>query len=509
MKNIYKSSLSVLLASALILSCDGIEDSLVSDRLEDNPVATVEATAGTADFSRYAAIGNSLTAGYMDAALYSSGQANSLGALLASQFAYTVDGDYTFVQPDINSVNGYNTSLNSTPPGNPIFGRFKLDTSIPGPSPTINGELIGDYSGPAVNNFAVPGIVVGQLLTPATGGPASPANPAYSPFYERFASAPGTSTIIADVIAADPTFFSLWIGSNDVLGYAVGGAANEAILTSSADFQTQFGTVVSSLMTNTTADGVVASIPFFLGLAYFQAVPYNAIPMDGNTAAAVNAGYADYNNGLAAAVAGMLITQEEADRRTIEFVASAGNAFVMEDENLTDLSGLGLPNLRQSEATDLVVLGAASVLGVDLGSGAVGVQAAVADNFVLTPEEQVEIETSRQTFNAIIAGVVTANSDRLAYYDAGATTSVFYDLFGLSDGVPGITVGGVDLTPDFAPSGVLSTDGVHPNARGYGILANEFLSVIETKFGSSFPGVNVLDLPSVTVCGIGDCASEQ
>lgn len=504
MKNIYKSSLSVLLASALILSCDGIEDSLVSDRLEDNPVATVEATPGTADFSRYVAIGNSLTAGFMDAALYSSGQANSLGALLASQFAYTVDGDYTFVQPDINSVNGYNTSLNTG--SGTVFGRFKLDTNIPGPSPTINGEAIGDYTGPAVNNFGVPGIVVGQLLTEDTG---VPGELAYSPFYARFASAPGTSTIINDAIAADPTFFSLWIGSNDVLGYAVGGASNEAILTSTAAFQAQFGAVVSSLMTNTTADGVVASIPFFLGLAYFQAVPYNAIPMDGATAGAVNAGYADYNNGLAAAVAGMLITQEEADRRTIEFVASAGNAFVMEDENLTDLSGLGLPNLRQSEATDLVVLGAATELGVDRGSGAIGVQAAVEDDLVLTPEEQLAIETSRQTFNGIIAATVAANSDRLAYYDAGATTSVFYDLFGLSDGVPGITVDGVDLSPDFAPTGVLSTDGVHPNARGYGILANEFLSVIEAKFGASFPGVSVLDLPSVTVCGIGDCASEQ
>ncbi|MEQ9263887.1 MAG: hypothetical protein RLN81_01600 [Balneolaceae bacterium] len=507
MKNIYKSSLSVLIAGALILSCDGIEDSLVNDRLEENPVATVEANAGSADFSNYVAIGNSLTAGFMDAALYSSGQANSLGALLASQFAYTVDGDYTFVQPDINSVNGYNTSLN-TGTGT-VFGRFKLDTNIPGPSPTINGEAIGAYTGPSVNNFGVPGIVVGQLLIPATGGPASPANPAYSPFYERFASAPGTSTIIGDVIAADPTFFSLWIGSNDVLGYAVGGAANEAILTSTVDFETQYNAVISSLMNNTTADGVVANIPFFLGLAYFQAVPYNAIPMDAATAGAVNAGYADYNNGLTAAVGGMLITQEEADRRTINFEASAGNAFVMEDESLTDLSGLGLPNLRQSEPTDLVVLGAASVLGQDLGSGAVGVQAAAGDNLVLTPEEQFVIEASRQTFNGIIGSIVAANSDRIAYYDAGATTSVFYDLFGLSDGVPGITVDGVDLTPDFAPTGVLSTDGVHPNARGYGILANEFLSEIEFKFGAIFPGVNVLDLPSVTVCGVGDCASEQ
>ncbi|WP_018126809.1 SGNH/GDSL hydrolase family protein [Balneola vulgaris] len=503
MNKLNKSILVLLTAGFFAMSCEGIEDSLVDDRLEENPQPTPEEyTSGDADFSTYVAIGNSLAAGYMDAALYNNGQNNSIPNLIAAELSAAVDGGLTFNQPSINSVNGFNTAVSPNPDGNTIFGRFKLDTSIPGPSPTINGEVPTAYTGPAVHNFGVPGVTVGDLLV------ASSPNPALSTFYYRFASDPGTSTIIGDAAAAQPTFFTLWIGNNDVLGYAAGGASNSSLLTSTTDFETRFNAVINTMMANTTADGVVTNIPPLLGAAYFRAVPYNAIPLDAQTAAALNAGYEDYNNGLEQARQAGFIDQAEKDRRTITFAAGA-NAFVMEDETLTDLSALGLPNLRQSESTDLAILSLGAILGVDLGDGAYGLQDAVEDQYVLIVEEQVEIETARQTFNGIIAAAVSANSDRLVLHDTNAATGAFADLFGISDQEVGITIDGVDLTADFAPSGVLSTDGIHPNPRGNGILANEIIATIEAKWGAKLPRVNVLGLPSVTVCGIGDCASEQ
>ena len=509
MKNTFKTILLLVSAAVLITACEGQGDSLINARLDENPLPDpVSGSSGDADFSKYVSIGNSLTAGYMDGALYTLGQSNSVPALLAGQFAYTVDGDYTFNQPDINSVNGFNTTV-TNPALSTVFGRYKLDTSIPGPSPTINGDIPAPYSGPALNNFGVPGIVVGQLLTAATGGPDNPANPAYNGLYARFASDAGNSTILGDAIAAQPTFFTLWIGNNDVLGYAVSGASNPAILTSDADFNTQFNGVVNTLMGSTSADGVVANIPPFLGLAYFRAVSYNPIPLDAATAGALNAGYNDYNNGLQAAVTATLITQAEADRRTIAFAESANNAYVIVDEDLTDLSALGLPNYRQSEPTDLAVLSLGAVLGTDQGSGPYGLQEAVADRYMLTPEEQIEIETKRATFNAVISSAVSANSDRLALYNTNSATGSFLDLFGISDGVPGITYQGVNLQPDFSPNGVLSTDGIHPNPRGNAIIANEIIKVIEDKWGSNIPMVNLINLPSVTLCGTGDCLSEQ
>jgi hypothetical protein len=41
------------------------------------------------------------------------------------------------------------------------------------------------------------------------------------PYFARFATAPGT-TILGDALVGS-SFFSLWIGANDVLGYAVAG----------------------------------------------------------------------------------------------------------------------------------------------------------------------------------------------------------------------------------------------------------------------------------------------
>ena len=50
--------------------------------LKDDP----QSSAGQADFSRYTAVGNSLTAGFSDGGLYREGQLNSYPNILATQF---------------------------------------------------------------------------------------------------------------------------------------------------------------------------------------------------------------------------------------------------------------------------------------------------------------------------------------------------------------------------------------------------------------------------------------
>ncbi|MTI89092.1 MAG: hypothetical protein FH748_14135 [Balneolaceae bacterium] len=491
-----------------VFSCDGQEQSLIDDRLANNPLPgdnTENYHAGDADFSNFVTIGNSLTAGYMDGALYNAGQQNSLGAMLASQLE-VVGAPEAFNQPDINSEHGFNTAVEQSQ-GGPILGRFKLDTSIPGPSPIVGGDPISAYNGntPDLDNFGVPGILLGQLLTPATGGPQSSQNPAYNPFYARFASNPSPdgangSTILQDALSAQPTFFTLWIGSNDVLGYAAGGASNESLLTSPGDFDFQFNATINALMSSFQAKGVVITIPPILGTPFFQAIPYNAIPLtEQSQVDALNAAYADYNNGVNQAKLGGAITEEEAQRRQISFALGA-NAFVMEDETLTDLSAFGLPNLRQTESSDIIVFSAATAF-----ANGVGTQQPAEDHLVLIPSEQVEIETHRAQFNASIASAVSANETRLELYDTNDPGNIFLDL--MDPAAPGTHVDGVFLKPDFSPGGIVSTDGIHPNRRGYALIVNDILETIEAGFNAKLPEVDVLNQPSVQICA-GNCASQ-
>ena len=335
MKNIFKSTILLLSVALVMNACDGSGESLINERLEENPLPTPATySSGSADFSNFVAIGNSLTAGYMDGALYNLGQQNSIPNIMAEAFAQTTDGDYDFVQPFINSENGFNTVASPNPALSTILGRFQLDINVPGPSPVINGEAITAYNGEPVNNFGVPGIVTGQLLTPLTGGPADPSNPAFNPFYQRFASQPGTSTILGEAIAAQPTFFSLWIGNNDVLGYAASGASNPAILTSDVDFSTQYNAVIDQLMANTTAKGVVANIPPLLGTPVFQAVRWNNITLDAATAAAVNAGLGQVNQ-VIQGCANVGVAQSDIDQRLMSY-SEGDNPILVIDEELDD-----------------------------------------------------------------------------------------------------------------------------------------------------------------------------
>ena len=527
----------LLLIGAALAGCDGEYDSVVDANLDRNPIPDmdIQASQGDADFSNYVAIGNSLTAGFMDGALYNNGQRFSLGAQISGQFEFT-GAPATFNQPDINSENGFNTSVNS---GNgPGLGRFKLDTSIPGPSPVINGDPIEPYTGSAsaLNNFGVPGIQVGQLLSPDTGNPSSPL---FNPFYARFASSPGTSAIMDDVISTDPTFFTLWIGNNDVLGYALSGATNSAVLTSQADFQTRFAATVNRLMTETTASGVVANIPPILGTPIFRAVPYNAITLDQASADQLNASLATLNTVFDGMAEDTFLfsdfTQEDADQRKVSYQAG-NNPILIVDPDLDDLSdefdqletfGQITPEQRAAlqpyvqsrpmvvnpqTGPELVLLSAGSILGTPAVPGdpttPIGIAVPLGAQYTLTAANIVEIETSRATFNAIIEGTVTGAGDRLALYDTNALGGAFADIFGLDGTEPGIMVDGVFLNPDFSPNGVFSTDGVHPNARGSAILANEFIRVIESEFNATIPKIDVISLPSVSLCA-GNCVSQQ
>jgi len=74
------------------IACEDDDDGQVMEE--------VVITSGEADFSTFVSLGNSLTAGFTDNALFIAGQENSMPNILAQQFALAGGGN--FVQPLMN-----------------------------------------------------------------------------------------------------------------------------------------------------------------------------------------------------------------------------------------------------------------------------------------------------------------------------------------------------------------------------------------------------------------------
>ncbi len=537
----------ITIAATLIVGSCKQENLLLVPPTVVPPVVVVP-SKGTADFTKFVSIGNSFVAGMQSNALFNTSQANSLAKILAKQFE-SVGGSTTFNQPDINSVNGFNPIQSRLDLGL-VLGRLVLfdpdgptgprtpapyPAKYPGaaavtcPSPVSatpalkapynTADLPGAYAGDkaALNNFGVPLIYLGQTLTPFTGAPANPnppaapINPAYSPFYARFASSPGVSTIVGDAKTAAGSFYLIWLGFDDVLLYAATGAANDGQptppagtypMTSSAAFSGQFDALMNTLLTGTTFNGVVGNIPYFYSLPYFYTVPWNTITLDAGTATTLTTNLANnYNAFLDGMVTNLIITDVERTKRRLNFVAGKNGVLLSDDVGyatggLTDLSpfmtgpyaGL-LPYAlaRQATSTDLVPLAAGSVLGTCNGGAAAiwGVSFPLPDNLILTQPETGAIKARTDEYNTKISAVVAASGGRLALADVNkAYADLVTNKAFVGDGVM--------ITPSFAPpTGAYSEDGLHPNNRGYAFTANVFIDAINAKFTAVIPKANL------------------
>lgn len=456
------------------------------------PIVTLpDLTAGEANFSNFVTLGNSLTAGFQDNALFIASQNNSFPNILSERFALVGGGN--FRQPLMNdNFGGIAIGGQRILQPRLVFngsGPVPLESVI-GPVTVTTDLAINNPTGP-FNNMGVPGAKSFHLAAPGYGNIAGVSIGAANPYFVRMASSPNT-TIIADAVAQNPTFFSLWIGNNDVLGFATSGGSgvsqegnlNPATyggndITDSNVFASVYSQFIAALTAN-GAKGVVANIPDVTSIPYFTTVPHNPIPLDANTAAAVNNAYAAYNGGLLQAEQAGLISANERAARTINFAASSSNAVVIVDEDLTNLGALGLPNFRQATANDLVVLPAASFIGTladpNNPLSVNGVAVPLADRWILTPNEQQLVATATQSFNTTISNLAQQNG--LAFVDANAL------LTQLSEG--GIASGNFILNASLVTGGAFSLDGVHPNSRGYALIANEFMKAIDQAYGSNF-----------------------
>ena len=70
-----------------MVSCNEPEDVIKGTNIEPEPIIErPELTTGTANFATYVAVGNSLTSGFTDGALFRAGQASSFPNLRSQKF---------------------------------------------------------------------------------------------------------------------------------------------------------------------------------------------------------------------------------------------------------------------------------------------------------------------------------------------------------------------------------------------------------------------------------------
>ena len=161
----------------------------------------VELVSGEADFTRYVALGNSLTAGYADGALFIASQTNAYPNLLSEKMALAGGGEFT--TPFMNDNTG-GLLLGGEPfPGQ--GPRLFFDGSglsvLPGSSTT---EISNIQAGP-YNNMGVPGAKSFHLLANGYGNIAALPLGLANPYYVRMASSSNAS-VIEDALAINPTF---------------------------------------------------------------------------------------------------------------------------------------------------------------------------------------------------------------------------------------------------------------------------------------------------------------
>ncbi len=436
-----KKSYILLIASAATLAIASCKSKIEPDA----------PSAGNANFSTYVAIGNSLTAGFADGSLYRSGQENSYPSMLAGQFKMVGGGD--FKQPLLPGESGW--------PIAPAGGRFPkrilgLSTDCLGATslgpvlfpgiPDTAGSAMSIASGGPYNNVGIPGIRCIDFGFAGYG--------LLNPYAGRFFSNPALQKPLEVALQPIPTFFTMWLGSNDVLGYAtsggegaVGGIGLSDISPQSA-FKATYDAAVGALVSQ-GAKGVLINIPDVTTIPYFTTINPRGLNLTATQAAQLTGAYA---------LAGL---------PHITFTEGL-NYFVGTD-------AAGIP--RKLKAGEYIIL---TTPGDSLKCGGWGSLKPIPKKYVLTEEEVANVKTATSAFNQII-------SDNAVKYGLGLMDANAY----MKSLQSGITWNGVTYSPTFVTGGAFSLDGVHLTPRGYALVANEIIRVINQTYQSSIPGVDI------------------
>jgi lysophospholipase L1-like esterase len=433
---------------------------VVSCKKDEKPtIPEAPWSPGSADFSRYVAIGNSLTAGFQSNALSSRDQIYSYPNLLA-QAIRTTD----FQQPLIREpgVGARKRLVSLTGPVivdevgvNPLDPASNLNVALPRP----------------YNNLGIPGAVVFDMLDRPTSFQAK-SLARQNPFFALIQrdTALGRS-VVEQARRLQPTFMTCWIGNNDVLGYATSGGSGSP--TPATQFEALYAQLMDSLRA-ITPNVIVANIPDVTAIPFFTTI-------GPSVRASLPAGlYLRYQKG----------SNTGPSFDSTRFTESTPPLLLLTGSTYASLLGRGGGQGGGKYYRDNNI---PLPPGIDTTKPfGFHPQNPWPGRLTLDADEQAIAAAAIASFNTTIRTLAEAKG--FAVVDING---IFRKIVAEGLYVPGIGT----FSTAFITGGLFSYDGVHPSSRGAAIVANEFLKVIVAKYNATIPPIDIASVPPMQGLG--------
>ncbi|HEV8305474.1 MAG TPA: hypothetical protein VGQ25_10965 [Gemmatimonadales bacterium] len=366
-------------------------------------------------FERYVSMGNSITAGFQSAGILDSTQLQAYPVLLARAMKSP------FYAPLLNRPG-------CPPPYDSVFaaaGPHRI-SAIP-----CALREIPRIPPPYISNVAVPGAWVIDGYANGTG--------AHSNDLTTFIL--GGQTQAQAMQRADPTFVTLWLGNNDVLGPATSmtNGGDTTLITDTTVFKQRYTAVLDSIdATRASGKGVL------IGVANVTLIPYFS---KGDVYFFIKVGTANFPTNF-----------QVAPNCAPDTLGGQGTTTLVPFPY-----GLGLVGAARANPGNTYTL-----------------DCSVAQ--VIVPRERVRLIMAVTSYNAFIAAQATARG--YAYADPNL-------LFGaLPPGaIPPFpnTAGPDAVTRPFGD--YFSRDGVHPSALAHKLVANALVQAINAKYTTAIPAI--------------------
>jgi lysophospholipase L1-like esterase len=255
----------------------------------------------------------------------------------------------------------------------------------------------------------------------------------------------GGKTQVQRALDARPTFATIWIGANDVLQAAYTGiltptpGVSNGIVSTQAQFQASYDLMIKQLLDSMPGlKGVLIGVPLA-----------SSIPLMSS---------------------GALIAASPAAQGAL--AAVAGKPVVVNPNCVGSAALITTPLLLNMIRANQIAAQISCQPGVDPTDPRVG------NLFVLDPTEGATLAAAINGYNTYIKS--KADAIGFGYWDPNPTLT-------------GLPAAQKAPFPSFAPTNTFGTafslDGVHPSAEGQKIIANNLITVINTKYGTTLTPV--------------------